>query len=393
MDERAVEQAVGRMSGIPGWFSPAEARVLYRTACAAFEKFPQSSIVEIGSFHGRSTVVLGSAAQRNPRRLVYAIDPHEGDLSSGKVDPTWEAFQKNIADSDVFDCIVPVRSRAGDIIWEQGPISLLFIDGLHDYKNVRNDYTRFRRHVPAGAFVAFHDYANPDHPDVQKYVDSLAACGEVEKVSVPESPDSLIVTRRRASFSIIIPTCGRERLLKTLESIVGAGVNQGDEVIVVGDGPQPTASAIVKDFYPRCPAPIRYLETEVSRAMGALQRNMGMRLAQNSHLIFIDDDDEYVPDAFFKMRIAAEENPGKIIFFRIMEKRPKIKWDTIWQTRRVAHGNVGTQTLVLPNVRDRFGTWPNRRGSDYEFIRQTVDLWPGKDNGVVWMEPIVAYLY
>jgi hypothetical protein len=43
--------------------------------------------------------------------------------------------------------------------WE-GPISLLLIDGLHDYQSVSRDFSHLERHVVDGGYVLFHDDAD-----------------------------------------------------------------------------------------------------------------------------------------------------------------------------------------------------------------------------------------
>ena len=42
-------------------------------------------------------------------------------------------------------------------------------------------------------------------------------------------------------FSIIVPTCGRRSLGRTLESIRRQALVDGDEVLLITDGPQPLA--------------------------------------------------------------------------------------------------------------------------------------------------------
>lgn len=118
-----------------------------------------------------------------------------------------------------------------------------------------------------------------------------------------------------------------------------------------------------------------------------------MEAASKSHLVFIDDDDCYLPDALRWMREAAEKNPSQITLFRIQERREKFEWDTVWTRRKIEFSNVGTQGILLPNRKQYFGTWPGHPGSDYHFLRETVDRWPGKELEVIWDERVVVYLY
>ncbi len=194
----------------------------------------------------------------------------------------------------------------------------------------------------------------------------------------------------KATFSIIIPTIGRETLRRTLDSLVAAGADRRDEVIVVGDGRQLVAESIVKRF---TGVPTLYVQGAETRAYGGSQRNFGMSLAMKENLIFIDDDDERVSDSITWARQAVDENPGKILLFKEEERREHPSWRRVWREKKVELGNVGTQMIVVPNARGYLGRWPDKCCSDYGFIRSTVDLWPGGEEGVVWIDRVVAYLY
>ena len=57
----------------PGWLSLDEAALLYHLA----RQTTTGSIVEVGSYRGRSTVALAKGALAGGNRPVYAVDPHE----------------------------------------------------------------------------------------------------------------------------------------------------------------------------------------------------------------------------------------------------------------------------------------------------------------------------
>src|SRR4051794_25178164 len=62
--------ALAAVSGVEGWLTDAQARRLWDAASAPR---PAGAIVEIGSFRGRSAIVLALAGGD-----VVAIDPHAG---------------------------------------------------------------------------------------------------------------------------------------------------------------------------------------------------------------------------------------------------------------------------------------------------------------------------
>jgi glycosyltransferase involved in cell wall biosynthesis len=183
-------------------------------------------------------------------------------------------------------------------------------------------------------------------------------------------------------LSIIIPTVGRESIRGTLASIYGQ-LQRGDEVIVVGDGPQPLSEKAANYLG------LKYLETEPTREWGHAQRNFGMTAAKGDYLAFIDDDDYYLPHALEFMRTAILEDPGKVFLFKIEDGVR-----AIWEDERVRFSNVSTQMFVVPNNPNKLGKWQKNvydqhgKGGDYRFICDTVVLYAPGD--LIYRPEIIA---
>src|SRR5262245_34950248 len=111
---------------------------------------------------------------------------------------------------------------------------------------------------------------------------------------------------KMATFSVIVPTCGRPSLAATLESLAGQ-LERGDEVLLIADGAQPEAERL----WHRAGLPGRYRETAPTADWGASQRNLGLDLARGTYLLFMDDDDAYLPGALAVMRRAVEAAPDR----------------------------------------------------------------------------------
>ncbi len=139
------------MKDIPGWLTSHEANFLRKAA--RYVRVLPGVIVEIGSFHGKSTIQLATAKQ-----TVYAIDPHKGEYSGGKTTSTESSFRANLRAAGVNDIVRPVvkTSRQAAQGWNE-PVKLLFIDGLHDYPHAREDYALWSQHLVDGGIVAMHD--------------------------------------------------------------------------------------------------------------------------------------------------------------------------------------------------------------------------------------------
>lgn len=148
---RSFAAAFALAEPLPGWLSVDQARCLYDAAAAV----PASgTVVEIGSHHGRSAVVLASALP--PGARLVAVDPFPEDWRYGDAG-TEAAFRHNIAAAGLADAVdlrvAPSAEVRAD--WS-GPVDLVFVDGKHDYWSCRRDL-RWSEHVAPGGLVLVHD--------------------------------------------------------------------------------------------------------------------------------------------------------------------------------------------------------------------------------------------
>lgn len=188
-----------RMRRIEGWLEDDEADLLVAGLARALAEVPEArAVVEVGSFQGRSTVVLASVvAALRPDARVYAIDPHEGlvgalDDEVEQLPPTLDAFRRNVAEAKVAHVVETIQKRSDEVGWSE-PIGFLFVDGLHDHASVSRDFLHFEPWLAEGAYAAFHDYA-PHAPGVQAFVDGLVSSGRYERVHLA---GGMILIRRR----------------------------------------------------------------------------------------------------------------------------------------------------------------------------------------------------
>lgn len=148
---------VAKARRIKGWLSIDEAYFLYQMAKSGPGK---GRIVEIGSWMGKSTVFLAFGSKVAKREKVIAIDPHNGEYSGQKrkSKPTLEIFIKNLTLTGVKDWVIPYikTSRLAAEHWK-GKIRFLFIDGLHDYQHVLEDFRLWEPNVIDGGIIALHD--------------------------------------------------------------------------------------------------------------------------------------------------------------------------------------------------------------------------------------------
>jgi predicted O-methyltransferase YrrM len=153
MDARVAtdfDRAWTLAGAIPGWLTRDQGRALWT---AARRLRPGSTVVEIGSHQGRSTVVLGLAA-RSVGATVVAIDPFVDPLGGSAVRA---AFEANIAAAGLAGVVELIVDRSTRVrpTWRR-PIDLLYIDGKHDYWTYTDDL-RWSAHLPPGADILVHD--------------------------------------------------------------------------------------------------------------------------------------------------------------------------------------------------------------------------------------------
>ncbi|MBI2578471.1 MAG: class I SAM-dependent methyltransferase [Candidatus Aenigmarchaeota archaeon] len=120
----------------------------------------KGAIVEIGSYKGKSTACLALGTKEAKREKVFAVDWHKGWKNAVK-GGTFGEFSENMKKLGVEDYVMPVVMKSEDaaVIWRKknAPIRLLWIDGSHDYKDVRKDFVLWNRFLVEGGIVAFHD--------------------------------------------------------------------------------------------------------------------------------------------------------------------------------------------------------------------------------------------
>lgn len=158
---RSFEEALLAVRDVDGWMSRDQAERLYRAAAATHAG---DTIVEIGSFRGRSTIVLASAAPAGTD--IVAIDPHAGnDRGPNELEGFAEAaatdhdiFNANLAAAGVADRIRHVRAFSDKAHTDvTGELAVLYVDGAHRYAPARADIRDWGTRVAPGGTLLIHD--------------------------------------------------------------------------------------------------------------------------------------------------------------------------------------------------------------------------------------------
>jgi hypothetical protein len=155
-------ERVAQLLWVDGTTSAANCRLLYYLAATA----PQGEIVEVGSYKGKSTVWLVEAARRRGMH-VTSIDPF--------IKPGGEEGFRRTAERFAFGPLVTSHKALSHDIgatWSQ-PISMLWVDGCHEFPAVMQDITDFTPHLVSGAAAVFDDARSDQFPGVVQAIQTL----------------------------------------------------------------------------------------------------------------------------------------------------------------------------------------------------------------------------
>lgn len=189
-----------KIQTIPGMLSLEEGLLLYRLAKKQCQK---EAIVEIGSFQGRSTIFLVQALLEEKMGKIYAIDPHLGNVFKDKktFSPTYKKFLSNVHRFKATRYIQPIRKRSLEAkrTWKKR-ISLLFVDGLHDYESVRSDLKAWLPYLAENGIIACHDAFAPQSEVFQAVKEEIFQKKQLRFVSFANSIIYAIQGKPRSLF-------------------------------------------------------------------------------------------------------------------------------------------------------------------------------------------------
>ncbi|MEO6627377.1 MAG: class I SAM-dependent methyltransferase [Aquihabitans sp.] len=158
---RTFDEVQAVVEDVEGWMTPGQAKLLWTSARSVP---PGGTVVEIGSFRGRSMIVLASAA--NLGVDLVAIDPHAGNDRgpqeiSGFEDAAaddHQVFLSNLASAGVGDRVRHVRKFSNEALTDvPQELDLLYIDGAHRFGPARDDIRSWSRKLKPGADMLIHD--------------------------------------------------------------------------------------------------------------------------------------------------------------------------------------------------------------------------------------------
>jgi cephalosporin hydroxylase len=146
---------------IQGWFSTNDMESYNHLV----EKIPNGTLVEVGSYFGRSIASIIPTCRRN-NIWVVAVDLWEDNadelIKNGAKVPTVDDFVRNLESVDsTFEFEVMQESSLDASLkirkWNK-PVSAVFLDARHDYDSVKADIEAWLPLIQKGGWIGGHDY-------------------------------------------------------------------------------------------------------------------------------------------------------------------------------------------------------------------------------------------
>ncbi|MDT5221632.1 MAG: 1-O-methyltransferase [Mycobacterium sp.] len=175
-DTGSIERLFALAEQVQGFMPSDEGRALYD---AAVRYFGGGIGVEIGTYCGKSTLLLGAAAELTAS-VLYTIDHHHGseehqagwefhdaslvDEVTGLFD-TLPTFRRTLDAAGLDDHVVAIVGKSPVVARGWGsPLRFLFIDGGHTEAAAARDFDGWAKWVVTGGGLVIHDVF-PDPKD------------------------------------------------------------------------------------------------------------------------------------------------------------------------------------------------------------------------------------
>jgi predicted O-methyltransferase YrrM len=205
-----VTQIEDAVRDIPGWSPIDQLHTLFTLAYTSAGL--RGDILELGSWCGRSAVVLGMAARLTGHTKVYCVDlfpekkdwfknpdgtysfavtidgrvvgaycepsvwaePFERDIVPvyERYSGTLDAFKVSVASNDLSREVIPIKGDLNSFISiapANFKLRMAFIDGDHSYEAVANDIAILERFLVPGGWICFDD-AFSSYPGVDEAI-------------------------------------------------------------------------------------------------------------------------------------------------------------------------------------------------------------------------------
>lgn len=161
-----------------------------------------------------------------------------------------------------------------------------------------------------------------------------------------ERLEALAQDAERALFSIIVTTYNRPELLKDALNSIAQQSFKDFEVILVNDNGDPVESLLADYEYP-----VTYVR-QGRNGGPAAARNTALRLARGRYVVYLDDDDLYLPDHLDALAAGLAEHPDTVVYTDALFVEETItagKRTEVSRAQRYPHEAYSRERLLVNN--------------------------------------------
>lgn len=177
---------------IPGWFVQEDLFTQMVLSCNDIDEY---HFVEMGSWKGKSSTYMAVEILNSGKRIKFdCVDTWNGseehlDKNNNSYEPLLEIpnglyneFLKNI--EPVKSVINPIRmsSIEASKLYKDNSLDFIFIDGAHDYFNVKQDVEHWFPKIKVGGYITGDDYA---WPPVKEAVNEYFGIKNITTIKAP----------------------------------------------------------------------------------------------------------------------------------------------------------------------------------------------------------------
>lgn len=161
-----------------------------------------------------------------------------------------------------------------------------------------------------------------------------------------ESLERKAGTSHTPTFSVVVTTYNRPDLLRDALRSLERQSFRDFEVILVNDCGEDVGPLLAGYSY-------RLTYVRLARNLGpAAARNTAHRLAKGDYIVYLDDDDAYLPEHLQTLHAAVKGNPGKVVYSDAIFIGERIEdgvRTVVARDRRYAHSSYSHERLAVDN--------------------------------------------
>lgn len=159
---------------IQGWFN---CENLYRFMVARAKD--GARFVEIGVWKGKSAAFMAVEIANSGKKIdLFLVDHFKGSVEHQNdpqvLNDTLEAQCKaNLEPVQTMIKYITMSSVAAASTFEDESLDFVYVDGSHEYQDIKDDIEAWLPKIKKGGIIAGDDYGVGAHPDVRRAVDEL----------------------------------------------------------------------------------------------------------------------------------------------------------------------------------------------------------------------------